>query len=73
MLYVNLGYLQSCRHIQLQDPGAQSGVYIIQTKVSNKILNVFVIWKHMVEDGHLFGATGSIKSDNFFKLCDIMF
>ena len=25
----------------------------------------FVIWKHMVEDGHLFGATGSIKSDNF--------
>ena len=33
----------------------------------------FVIWKHMVEDGHLFGATGSIKSDNFFKLCDIMF
>lgn len=41
MFYVNLGYLQSCRHIQLQDSGAQSGVYIIETKVSNKILNVF--------------------------------
>ena len=27
----------------------------------------------MVEDGHWSGVTGSIKSDNFFKLCDIMF